>query len=366
MTPTNHSNYPLAITMWDFSWLERRWPGAGYENWDQALDGLVERGYNCVRIDAYPHLVAAEPEKEWLLDPHWDNQDWGSPAVNKVCVQPHLNQFIQKCQDRDIRVALSTWWREDADRTAEHIHHPQDLADVWLAAIRSIDAAGLLHNIEFIDLSNEFPIDVWTPFLKQEIDLASPKAEKWLTEPIERLKHHYPDLDYTLSVTGIHDHVPVKFWREFNVLEVHLWMVQFTDFYEKVGYHHAQFGGDEYRNLALKGRDLYFQNREAYLTALEKAIQRTVAWSKTAALPLGTTECWGIIDYKDFPLLEWDYVKEMCEIGTKTAAASGRWKYIATSNFCGPQFVGMWRDVEWHCELTKIIRSAAIDADLLT
>jgi hypothetical protein len=45
--------------MWDFSWLERRWPGAGYEDWSQALDELVERGYEAVRIDAYPHLVAA-------------------------------------------------------------------------------------------------------------------------------------------------------------------------------------------------------------------------------------------------------------------------------------------------------------------
>ena len=36
--------HPFAITMWDFSWLERRWPGAGYENWDLALDELVERG----------------------------------------------------------------------------------------------------------------------------------------------------------------------------------------------------------------------------------------------------------------------------------------------------------------------------------
>ena len=49
---------PLAITMWDFSWLERRWPGAGYEDWDAALDGLAERGYDAVRIDAYPHLVS--------------------------------------------------------------------------------------------------------------------------------------------------------------------------------------------------------------------------------------------------------------------------------------------------------------------
>ena len=34
------SKGPLAIAMWDFSWLERRWLGAGYEDWDQALDEL--------------------------------------------------------------------------------------------------------------------------------------------------------------------------------------------------------------------------------------------------------------------------------------------------------------------------------------
>ncbi|MDR1800091.1 MAG: hypothetical protein LBR19_09490, partial [Bifidobacteriaceae bacterium] len=26
--------------MWDFSWLERRWPGGGYEDWDEALGAL--------------------------------------------------------------------------------------------------------------------------------------------------------------------------------------------------------------------------------------------------------------------------------------------------------------------------------------
>ena len=41
----------LAITMWDFSWIERNWPGAGFDDIDKALDELVERGYNAVRID---------------------------------------------------------------------------------------------------------------------------------------------------------------------------------------------------------------------------------------------------------------------------------------------------------------------------
>lgn len=45
---------PRAITMWDFSWLERRWPGAGYENWDQALNELSERGYNAYVLTLIP------------------------------------------------------------------------------------------------------------------------------------------------------------------------------------------------------------------------------------------------------------------------------------------------------------------------
>ena len=54
------TTHPLALTMWDFSWLERRWPGAGYEDWDLALDELKARGYDGVRIDAYPHLIHAD------------------------------------------------------------------------------------------------------------------------------------------------------------------------------------------------------------------------------------------------------------------------------------------------------------------
>src|ERR1700710_2352068 len=104
---------PLAITMWDFSWLERRWPGAGYEDWDRALDELVERGYDAVRIDAYPHLVAADPGKLWQLQPVWDTQDWGAPTIVRVRVIPELHQFIRKCADRKLKVGLSRWFRQD-------------------------------------------------------------------------------------------------------------------------------------------------------------------------------------------------------------------------------------------------------------
>ena len=87
---------------------------------------------------------------------------------------------------------------------------------------------------------------------------------------------------------------------------------------------------------------------------------------RSSGLPLITTECWGIVDFKDWPLLKWDIIKELSELGVKTAASTGQWLAIATSNFAGPQFVGMWRDVEWHQKLNSIIRSSKIITDLST
>ena len=88
-------------------------------------------------------------------------------------------------------------------------------------------------------------------------------------------------------------------------------------------------------------------------------------WSRFAKKPLITTECWSIVDYKDWPGLNWGWIKELCRTGTIAAAAAGRWMAMGTSNFCGPQFAGMWRDRPWHQELTQVIRSAPLDAGLL-
>jgi len=122
---------PLAITMWEFSWLERRWPGGGYEDWDKALSELVERGYDAVRIDAFPHLVADDPRKTRKLNPHWDNQFWGSPYYTEVQVQPYLNNFIRKCKEYGVKVGLSTWWREDTENLASNIKSGKNLGIIW-------------------------------------------------------------------------------------------------------------------------------------------------------------------------------------------------------------------------------------------
>lgn len=53
----------FAVTMWEYSWLtQRTGRQAEYADWDKVLDELVERGYNCIRIDAFPHIIAADAD----------------------------------------------------------------------------------------------------------------------------------------------------------------------------------------------------------------------------------------------------------------------------------------------------------------
>ena len=78
----------LALTMWDFSWLTRReGHEAEYADFDDVLDELVDRGYNCVRIDAFPHLVARGSDGElverFTILPEPFSAQWGnSTPVN--------------------------------------------------------------------------------------------------------------------------------------------------------------------------------------------------------------------------------------------------------------------------------------------
>jgi hypothetical protein len=349
---------PLAITMWEFSWLERRWAGAGYEDWDKALKELTERGYNAVRIDAFPHLLANDANKTYKLLPHWDNQMWGSPFYTEVTVMPALVEFLQKCKQYKVKVALSTWWREDADETAKKITSGKELGIVWQKTLSLIEQAGLLDTILFVDISNEYPITVWTPYLPNNTQRSDAIAQQYMKEVYDLLTAAYKDIPVCFSITSEFEKYKTENVSKQDLLELHIWIANCTDFYKEVGYDFEFFGNTKYKELQLNGERVYRSKEQFWLGELQKRIAMCAEWSVNTSLPLVTTECWGPIDYKDMPLLKWDWVKESCAFGTKQSAATGRWLAIATSNFCGPQFPGMWQDVEWHRQLTTFIKKS--------
>ena len=360
---------PLAIAMWDFSWLERRYPGGGYNDWDTALDELAERGYNAVRIDAYPHLVARDPEREWTLPPAFDACDWGAPTRTTVRVEPALTEFIRKCAEKDIEVALSTWFRKDSETDARMgIRTPDDLAHVWIETLERVEDAGLLDAITYVDLNNEFPGQRWAPHFNRPgdqhpVDRASPASKRWIRESIETVRESYPDQDYCMSEIPDLDRWETLPVENQDFIEAHIWLMTCGEFYDWELFDDID-SEEHFGWLVETAEERYRSDPERWQSVLGEAIQSAAEWSREAGVPVGTTECWSIINYRDHPQLDWDWVKEVCAFGTREAADTGRWAAISTSNFCGPQFSGMWDDVEWHRDLTDTIKSAEIERNL--
>ncbi|MDX2185317.1 MAG: cellulase-like family protein [Opitutaceae bacterium] len=359
---------PLAISMWDFSWLERRWPGAGYEDWAVALDELAERGYNAVRIDAYPHLVGSDPEREWTLVPVWDQNDWGSPGVLEVRVQPLLNQFIAVCRERGIKVGLSSWFRDDLSHARLRLTTAEAMADAWARTLRTIAAAGLLDSVLYVDLCNEWPGTHWSPFFRNDPPECTwgwwhtETSMRWMKRSIELLRAEFPDLPLLYSFDGMDDDLYRNHdLSHTDLIEHHCWMAKENDgeFAKTIGYDYNGFSPKGYIAIAENASRVYRERASYWRNLLTTRIASLASASRDVGLPLGTTECWGIVDYKDWPRLDWGWVKELCELGTLTAVQTGRWAIVATSNFCGPQFRGMWRDVEWHRRLTTQIKAGA-------
>jgi len=358
---------PLAITMWDFSWLERRWPGAGYEDWEQALEELRERGYDAVRIDACPHLLAECAEKTWELEPCWNTQDWGAPARVSVRVHPELVEFIAACATRGLKVGLSTWFRRDQDNVRARIATPERHAQIWKTTLDLIADAGLLEHILYVDLCNEWTHPKWAPVFHNRApygsgDWDSPASLDWMERAIAALRATYPGLPLTFSTNTKVKSLCEASLGFMDFLEPHLWMASGNtgDFYQRVGYHYELFSPAGYENLVRHGEAVYRADPAHWLGLLTNLIEQAAAGSRHAGRPLVTTEAWSVVDYKDWPGLDWGWVKEVCHVGLSAALATGRWAALCTSNFCGPQFRGMWRDVAWHRKLTDEIHRAAL------
>lgn len=349
---------PFSIAMWDFSWLERRWTGAGFEDWDTALSELVARGYDAVRIDPYPHLIYADPEKEWVMTPIWTEHAWGSPRLTKITVTENLRLFLSACKNHGVKVALSSWYRRDKDDTLMRIKSPRDLAAIWAELMLMIEKWDLLDNILYVDFCNEWPFDIWAPFFVKacgNVGFFDEGSMNWMRETVRIFKKHYPEIPVTFS-TGypLTDDAPDVSFLDF--LEVHTWMATSSDYYRKLGYKYERFIDSGYVKLAFDGERVYREDKERYDNHLIRNIEAISEWAEKRNMPIICTECWAVVDYKDGPMLEWDWIREICEIGVKTAAGTGVYAGIATSNFCAPQFVGMWREVDWHRRMTDVIR----------
>lgn len=80
----------LTIAMWDFSWLYMHYQGGAFEDFDKVTDELLERGFNTVRIDAFPLIIGKLDTADQLVTIPGDFlRNWGPSDKDRLHITNH-------------------------------------------------------------------------------------------------------------------------------------------------------------------------------------------------------------------------------------------------------------------------------------
>jgi hypothetical protein len=170
---------PLAIAMWDTGWLTRHYPHGSFADWDKTLDELVARGYDAIRIETFPHLVAAGSDgvvQERFFRPRGGGLEhmWRNPWSLYLEPRSALAEFLPKCRARGVKVGLATWFPNVSENRHKQVQGADEFVRVWHETLTFLDGSGLLDNVIYVDLLNEYPL--WHGF-------------EWLNLMLESLWH---------------------------------------------------------------------------------------------------------------------------------------------------------------------------------
>ncbi len=383
---------PLAIAMWDFSWILRHHRYGEFENWNKMLNELAERGYNAIRLDVMPQYIAADTdgkitEEFRSVKKDWSPAKWGNDYTMSFRPREALLEFLPLCNNYGFRIALSSWFINHNTGARGIFFEEGGALRAWTETLAFLQQYNLLNdNIIYIDLLNEYPKYHGYDWFKKEMNargnvdqfkLNNPNAfvpdnfemntsggynalqQKFYhdfgNELIQKLKQRFPGYLYQMSVTYTTplDSIDVS---QFGTLDYHLWFTAAADIpnWRTLG------GIDQSKDNRPAFAELlkFWQEKKPEMTQwMDKAITAVSNKASANNITCGNTEGWGPVGWLDHPELNWNWVKEAGDICVDLARKHNNYKYICSSNFTHPQFKGMWEDVKWHKRITAKIKA---------
>lgn len=385
--PISKTEKPLAIAMWDFSWILRHHRYGEFENWEQVISGLAERGYNAIRMDAMPQFVVSTKEGKIIdefrsVKNDWIPCMWGNDYTMSFRPREALLEFLPLCKKYGVKVGLSSWFAPHNTGRTDIFNEEGGVVRAWTETLQFLKDHDLLDNVIYVDLLNEYPNNHGYDWLKKELnkrsdikqfklnnpeahlpDLKSAKKNalqiayhnQFIHETITVLKSHFPELEFFASYdSGVaFEDIDLTPHAAFDY---HVWFNHHGDVHPLI---QKIADRDQSRNLKLLYADLYkyFNENKALLidwidNRLAKVAQKAAEQNKVC----GNTEGWGPICWYDHPELDWKWTKESAEICIDLVKRHDNYKFICTSNFTHPQFKGLWNDVNWHKKVTSRIK----------
>ncbi|MGI8637639.1 MAG: cellulase-like family protein [Segetibacter sp.] len=390
--PLDKLKKPLAIAMWDFSWILRHHRYGEFENWDKVLHELAERGYNAIRLDVMPQYIAADTDgkitKEFRsVKNGWEPAKWGSDYTMNFRPREALLEFLPLCKKYHFRVALSSWFINHNTGPRGIFNEKGGALRAWTETLIFLQQHNLLDdNIIYIDLLNEYPKYHGFDWFKKEMNARGDVNQFKLNNPtafvpdnlnmsagagynglqlefihnfgenlIKQLKDRFPAYPYQMSATYTTplDSIDIS---QFGTLDYHLWFTAAAD----IPNWRTLAGIDQSKDNRPAFKELlrFWNEKKPEMTRwMDNAITAVADKAKQFNITCGNTEGWGPVGWLDHPDLDWKWVKEAADIAVELAKKHSNYKYICSSNFTHPQFKGIWEDVQWHRQITSKIKS---------
>ena len=156
----------LTIAMWDFSWMYMHYPGGAFEDFDKAADELIERGFNTVRIDAFPLIIGKLDSLHQPVTIAGDSlRNWGPTDKDRQHdIVNELLEFMKITKDKNISVILSSWGfgcNEFPDILNDYTNM-EFFWHAWEKTLNILADQDLLDHVLYVDFDQEFPY--FSPF----------------------------------------------------------------------------------------------------------------------------------------------------------------------------------------------------------
>lgn len=389
--PLHKLKKPLAIAMWDFSWILRHHRYGEFENWNKVLTQLADRGYNALRLDIMPQYIAADTdgtitEEFRSTKVGWAPAKWGNDYTMSFRPREALLEFLPLCKKYGFRVALSSWFTNHNTGPRGIFTEEGGALRAWTETLQFLQKHGLLDdNIIYVDLLNEYPkyhgydwlkiklnergdvnqfrLNNPTAFVPDNLDMKvggyNPLQQQFIDDfakdLVKKIKSKFPQYPYQMSVTYTTPLESVDV-TEYGTLDYHLWFTAAADIP-----HWRSLGGiDQSKDNRPAFAELlkFWEEKKPEMTRwMDGAITAVATKARKHNITAGNTEGWGPVGWLDHPELNWNWVKEAADIAVELTKKHNNYKYICSSNFTHPQFRGIWEDVKWHRRITSRIKA---------
>ncbi len=362
---------PVAIAMWDYSWILRHHRYGEFENWKRVLEELAERGYNAIRIDAMPQFVAADSsgktETEFRsVKDGWKPSLWGNDYTMSFRPREALLEFLAECRRRGIKVGLATWFMRHGTLRSDIFMEEGGLMRAWDETLTFLKSNDLLDNVIYVDLLNEYPnwhgydwllnkLKALSGAGQNESSLKQKFYNDFINNLAGSLKSKYPGLDFFASLDSGMD-LDLIDLSHFNALDYHIWFAHSNKIPGLTEVSSLNQTLD-FRKIYAGLTDYWKENKKELTEWIDGRLNAISATASKHNIVCGNTEGWGPIFWYDHPELDWKWVKECGEICVDLARKHDNYKFICSSNFSHPQFKGIWKDKKWHQKITSSIKA---------